>query len=255
MAIKNVWTIDGTSAISYRMHYDAFCLATDSINSLHREIVFLFGGSPLDVSLSSMNTLGVDLSASQQRLDDRTVVDVCSELLHGQRVEDESSDFAKTAAIVFDWVYIQAVLQRFQGVPDLSHFDFFTDIKIRENAAYSGARAVAVLKLLVETGNLDIVDNFERFSAWHVDAVAEPVDAPEIFNDYHIVKQMSDHVSVISRLPKNIMLAVSDKMQSNLWDDIGRYIFYSGEFRTSWVHDFDELCYAKEVLGHEITSF
>lgn len=247
MAVKNVWTVTDTNAVSYRMHYDAMCSPVDSINSLHREIVFLFGGSPLDVSLSSMNTLGVELSASQQRLDDHAVVDVCTDLLHCQKVNDESSEFAKSAAIVFDWVYIQAVVQRFHGIPDLSQFDFFTDIKIRENAVYSGARAVAVLKLLIGMDKLNIIDDFEQFSLWHVEVVNDAIDAPELMSDYRIIKRVCDHVSLISRLPKNIMLTVSDKMQSNLWVSLGKYIIYSGEFSSSWLHDFDNLRCMLEV--------
>lgn len=238
MPVNNVWTTTNMNkVISYRMQYASGDSVYENIKSLHREIVYAFGGTPLDISLNSNNTMGSQLSVSSQRLDDRAVFDVCSELMHG-REDDGSIEFADTASMIFDWVYIQAVIQTFDGVPDLLDFTHFTNVKSKMGVIYSSARAVAELKLLNVLNRLEIIDRFETFSVWHADTVISAVETPRHNEDYRILNKDIDHVSIISRLPKNIFEIVADKSEMLLWENDGRYIIYDGEFNNSWISDF-----------------
>lgn len=111
MAIRNVWTITpNKKVISYRLQYTSSPDVQEDISNLHREIAYVFGGFPLDISLNSPKAVGSELSVAKQRLDDKAVFDVCKSLMKDKE-NDGSEEFASSAAIIFDWVYIQAVLQ------------------------------------------------------------------------------------------------------------------------------------------------
>lgn len=240
MAVRSVWTITNTGKIiSYRMQYKLGNNIYESIRNLHREVVYTFGGTPLDISLNSNNTMGSQLSVTKQRLDDKAVFDVCSELMHN-RENDGSIEFADTAAMIFDWVYIQAVIQTFEGVPNLMDFTHFTDVKSKMGIIYSGARAVAELKLLSAANAVNIINEFESFSTWHADTVLSVQEAPQADGDYRILNKGADHVSIISRLPRNILEIAADKSEMLLWENDGRYIMYNGVFDENWIADFVE---------------
>lgn len=249
MATKNIWSVKGAEIRGYRLHYEVGHTTAESINNIHREIVFLFGGIPLDVSLNSSHTVGMELSVPQQRLDDKTVIEVCTELLNGKTVKNEQDSFSDVASIVFDWVYIQAVLQRFGGIPDIQEFNFFTDMCMHEVSAYSGARAVAVLRVLSEQGDLCIIDDFEKFSIWHSEHVLGIIETPDTLENYKIIQSTNDHVSVVSRLSKNIFKVVADETGRYLWGDTGKYIIYAGNFEERWLSDFSNIPFTKAVIA------
>lgn len=239
MAIRNVWTVTNShNVVSYKLQYSPGATILDSIENLHREITFIFGGTSLDVSLNSDNAFGAKLAASTQELNDRTVFEVCKELMHGKEVITDMDDNAGVAAIIYDWVYIQAIIQRFGDTLNLNNFSFFTDLCSNMCASYSGARSVAVLKALSANDNMEIIDDFERFSEWHAEHVAEPIDAPIVDGEYRILKKMNDHISLVSRLPKDFIGLVTDKLYMHLWEESGRYILYFNEFCNEWLEDF-----------------
>ena len=238
MAFQDVWSVtDADKVVSYHLQYQRGLSIQDNIDAVHREIVYIFGGTPLDISLNSNNSVGTQLSVYGQHLDDRAVFDVCQELLKG-KIDDGSADFASTASIIFDWVYMQAVLEKFNDNIDLTPFTHFTDVKATTGKIYSGARAVAAMKLLQKTGKMDLLSDFEQFSIWHVNNVLDVRDTPEVVEDYRIISNYADHISIISRLPKNILSVVADKYNMQLWHDAGRYILYAGLFNQEWIHDF-----------------
>lgn len=239
MAIRNVWTITpNKKVISYRLQYTSSPDVQEDISNLHREIAYVFGGFPLDISLNSPKAVGSELSVAKQRLDDKAVFDVCKSLMKDKE-NDGSKEFASSASIIFDWVYIQAVLQKFNNNINLSDFTHFTDVKSQYGVIYSGARAVTILKLLQQYPNWnEIISDFEKFSTWHLNNVSDAQDAPRVMNDYRIVQSVDDHISIVSRLSKNILSIVAKKEGMQLWDSDGRYIMYAGRFNESWIQDF-----------------
>ena len=68
--------------------------------------------------------------------------------------------------------------------------------------------------------------------------VSDAQDAPRVMNDYRIVQSVDDHISIVSRLSKNILSIVAKKEGMQLWDSDGRYIMYVGRFNESWIQDF-----------------
>lgn len=234
-----VWTVTPNKKVqSYLVPFTSGNSISETISNLHREIVYVFGGFPLDISLNSNNAIGSELSIVKQRLDDKAVIDVCTQLMSNPK-DESPDDYLDSASIVFDWVYIQAVLQRFNDNIDLSNFTHFTDCKMQYGLAYSGARAVAALKLLQETEDVQrLIQDFESFSAWHVDNVLDAQDAPKIAMDYKILQRNDDHISIVSRLSRNIFSIVAEKAGMQLWDNNGRYIMYYGAFNNSWINDF-----------------
>lgn len=100
MAIRNVWTITpNKKVISYRLQYTSSPDVQEDISNLHREIAYVFGGFPLDISLNSPKAVGSELSVAKQRLDDKAVFDVCKSLMKDKE-NDGSKEFASSAAII-----------------------------------------------------------------------------------------------------------------------------------------------------------
>lgn len=106
MAIRNVWTITpNKKVISYRLQYTSSPDVQEDISNLHREIAYVFGGFPLDISLNSPKAVGSELSVAKQRLDDKAVFDVCKSLMKDKE-NDGSKEFASSAAIIFDKLHV-----------------------------------------------------------------------------------------------------------------------------------------------------
>ena len=62
MAIRNVWTITpNKKVISYRLQYTSSPDVQEDISNLHREIAYVFGGFPLDISLNSPKAVGSEM--------------------------------------------------------------------------------------------------------------------------------------------------------------------------------------------------
>lgn len=238
MIIRNVWTLrSDNKVISYEVAYTPGGDIAENIANLHREIAYTFGGNTLDVSLDSNNTLGTRLSVARQKLDDKAVIDVCNELLSdSEGISGEN--MSEITAITFDWVYIQAIMQRFGQDIDLSDFSYFTDVRMQYGDVYSSARAVAEIKSLKKSANLDIINSFEEFSKWRVDNVLEIHEVQCVEDDYRIIFNAQNHISLVSRLPRNILSVVADSSGMHLWSESGKYILYTGCFDKAWLSDF-----------------
>lgn len=238
MAIRNIWTVsDNNKVVSYKISYSLGMNMSETIANAHREIIYVFGGNPLDISLDSNNVIGTQLSLDNQQLDDRAVIDICNEFL-SRDPSMSRSEYRMTAPSVFDWVYIQAVLQKFEDNIDLSAFTHFTDVRMQSDALFSSARAVAELKVLCSTGEKAVLDSFESFCQWREKTVYDAQEAPVIEDDYKILVKDPTHISIISRLSRNILTIVADSSGMKLWSDGGRYVLYHTEFNSEWLKDF-----------------
>lgn len=238
MSSQIVWVVDNGSIVNYVVEYNGAAGIGESIAALHREIMFILGKRALDVSLGSGNAMGTRLATDRQKLDDKTVMDVCAELMHN-KADDGSEDYAMTTAMIFDWVYMKAVSQNAGGEIDLSDFAAFTDVRARLGKHCSAARAIAEYKVLQDAEQLsELLDNFELFSYWCADHVMGTMELPACDADFRILREDPEHISIVSRLSKNLLSVVADELQAKLWEHNGEYIIYAGIFNEEWLHDF-----------------
>lgn len=238
MSTQIIWVVSGENIESYEVTYELSHDIHDNLSALHREILFSLGKRPLDVSLGSGNAMGSKLATDHQTLDDRTVMDVCSELMKNKK-DDGSAEYATTKAMIFDWVYLQAVNQHLYEEIDLAGFSAFTDIRSRFGSACSAARAIAEYKVLQTAGQLEeMLQNFEAFSVWWVNHLITGCEMPIREGDFIIITKAADHISILSRLAKCALGVVADEMCMKLWDSDGEYIIYSGAFNKEWLQDF-----------------
>lgn len=192
MATRPAWTIRNNRVISESFDFEWFSgfsisQKQRSISALHNEIIAQTKGTPLEISTKSIYQLGYDLSAFSLTLEGKTLENIYQsskvyenggpylDLLlvkPGSAKRDprhqSSGAFkgyqykdmfwaAELKTAFYDYIYTQAVLEKFGANVNFGKFNWFTDIEFNPKKSINcQARAITLYKLLQERRFLSV---------------------------------------------------------------------------------------------------
>jgi hypothetical protein len=192
MATRPAWTIRNNRVVSGYFDFEWFpgfsvSQKQRSISSLHKEIIAQTKGVPLEVSTKSIYQLGYDLSAFSLKLEGKTLENIyqsskvyenggpyldllkvdpgkakrdprhkSSGVFKGYQYKDLFWE-AEPKTAFYDYIYVQAVIEKFGTDLNFGQFNWFTDIEFNPKKSINcQARAITLYKLLQGIGLIKV---------------------------------------------------------------------------------------------------
>lgn len=206
MADRHFWTIVDNKIAkgSIRFKWEAGTSIAQKkrcCRNLHNVIDFHCELSPLDISRGSTSSLGESLSAFNLTWKGKPVEcwyqgsKVFSNAGAMHKLYNVNAATAKNAVkasglgrlvgfnldgaefpmepktAFYDLLYLCALREKFGDSLELSAYDCFTDIMATTDTLACQARTVCEYKLLQNTANLDVLNNFDEYIQWHKEHV------------------------------------------------------------------------------------